>query len=530
MSAEPVDKATFLKGYDNAVPVNPPGEPLPNARRFVRDQYHHPERPLLAHQGGVFYHYNGTCWPMLDDAEIRAQLYSYFDTKIYVEEAKSGPVTKPYAPNRYKVADLVDAMKAVVHVSVNTTTPSWLAGRSTLPADEFVACANGLIHVPTRMLYPHTPTLYVHHSIGFEFNPTAPAPVRWLAFLDELWPGDSGSVATLQELFGYLVAGDTRLQKMFLLVGPKRSGKGTIARIVKALLGAHNVAGPTLASLGTNFGLSPLIGKPVAIVADARLKASDTSIVTERLLSISGEDTLTVDRKYREPWTGQIPARVLILSNELPRLSDSSGALASRFVVLTMTTSFYGRENPNLTAELSIELPGIFNWALDGLERLRDRGRFVQPTASEDAIRELEDLGSPVGAFVRDECAIGAEFTVSVNALYDAWKAWCEEHGRHASNAQIFGRDLRAAFPGVRVVRPRADDGTRQRHYQGVGMVRSGPRTRAMYPEQRGGDVTADSRQYSDVDRGPSRTTCAKCDGEGCEYCGEWKAADGTPL
>ena len=54
------------------------------------------------------------------------------------------------------------------------------------------------------------------------------------------------------------------------------------------------------------------------------------SIVVERLLSISGEDTLTVDRKYREPWTGQLPTRIVILSNELPRLTDSSGALASR--------------------------------------------------------------------------------------------------------------------------------------------------------------------------------------------------------
>jgi putative DNA primase/helicase len=57
--------------------------------------------------------------------------------------------------------------------------------------------------------------------------------------------------------------------------------------------------------------------------------------VVERLLSITGEDTLTIDRKYREPWTGRLPTRFMILTNELPRFSDSSGALASRFVVST---------------------------------------------------------------------------------------------------------------------------------------------------------------------------------------------------
>ena len=60
--------------------------------------------------------------------------------------------------------------------------------------------------------------------------------------------------------------------------------------------------------------------------------------VVERLLSISGEDTLTIDRKYRDPWTGQLPTRFLVISNELPRFGDASGAIATRFVMLTLRT------------------------------------------------------------------------------------------------------------------------------------------------------------------------------------------------
>ena len=79
---------------------------------------------------------------------------------------------------------------------------------------------------------------------------------------------------------------------MFLFVGPKRAGKGTIGRVLTGLLGAHNVAAPTLAGLSTNFGLSPLIGKPLGLVSDARLSGRpDSNIVVERLLSVSGEDS-----------------------------------------------------------------------------------------------------------------------------------------------------------------------------------------------------------------------------------------------
>ena len=104
----------------------------------------------------------------------------------------------------------------------------------------------------------------------------------------------------MQEWFGYVLSGRTDVEKILLMIGPARSGKGTIARILAAMVGRGHVAGPTLASLQTNFGLSPLLGKPLAIVSDARL-GSNTNVpaVVERLLAISGEDMLTIDRKYR---------------------------------------------------------------------------------------------------------------------------------------------------------------------------------------------------------------------------------------
>ena len=81
-------------------------------------------------------------------------------------------------------------------------------------------------------------------------------------------------------MLGHLLAGDTSQQKMFLLVGPKRGGKGTIGRVWPGLLGAHQVGAPTLASLSTNFGLQPLIGKPLALISDARLSTkADSKIV-----------------------------------------------------------------------------------------------------------------------------------------------------------------------------------------------------------------------------------------------------------
>ena len=136
--------------------------------------------------------------------------------------------------------------------------------------------------------------------------------------------------------------------------------------------------------------------KSLAIISDARLGGrTDSQVVVERLLSISGEDALTIDRKNLEPITVKLPTRLVIFSNELPRLGDSSGALAGRMILLRLTRSFYGQEDTGLTDRLLGELPGILNWAIAGWQRLRERGRFRQPTAADEMVDELSDLAKP---------------------------------------------------------------------------------------------------------------------------------------
>ncbi|MEI9805362.1 MAG: hypothetical protein WDN48_14225 [Pseudolabrys sp.] len=128
----------------------------------------------------------------------------------------------------------------------------------------------------------------------------------------------------------------------------------------------------------------------MAIVSDARIGArTDKSAIVERLLSISGEDTMTVARKFREAWHGRLLTRFMVLTNELPSLSDGSGALAGRFIVLMLKNSFFGREDPALTNKLTAELSGILNWAIAGYRRLRKRGHFIMPKSSLDAVDDM---------------------------------------------------------------------------------------------------------------------------------------------
>src|SRR4029077_3176971 len=106
---------------------------------------------------------------------------------------------------------------------------------------------------------------------------------RFDAFLNEVWGHDKDCSDTLQEVFGYFLSCDTSQEKIFLIVGPRRGGKGTIVSVLTALLGSDNTTFQQLASLSGEFGRWPLIDKTLAVVADARLKSTDTHRPTETL-------------------------------------------------------------------------------------------------------------------------------------------------------------------------------------------------------------------------------------------------------
>lgn len=441
----------------------PPSRPMPVGRAFVKNCCLSNNLLTLRYWRGAWWRWEVSHWIEVEDRAVRRSLYLFTEKALY---STDGGKTEQWSPNRHKISDLHDALSAICLLRNNRDQPSWLDDRTT---GVIVSVRNGLLDVERRELLPHTPQFFNQTSVPFDYEPEASQPDRWLSFLKELWPKEADAINVLAEWFGYVISGRLDLHKIMLMVGPTRGGKGAIARVLGALIGRQNVAGPTLNSLAGEFGLAPLIGKPLAIVSDARFVGKNGSVVVERLLSISGEDTLTVNRKYRDQWTGKLPCRLHIISNELPRLGDASTAVVGRIVLLLLSSSWLGKEDHGLERALHTELTSILNWALAGLYRLtvENNNRFTRLSSADEAIIAMRDLASPVAAFVREKCQVGHDKEIKVDELYAAYRFWCDDNGHAKATKQTFGRDLRAALPRVSVKRPRELD-TRFRSYIGI--------------------------------------------------------------
>ncbi|MDO8795076.1 MAG: phage/plasmid primase, P4 family [Vicinamibacterales bacterium] len=454
-----------------------PGDPMPSAEAFVVRAYTVDDIHTLHHQSGVFYGYQpeAGAYQHRDEPTVRADLYKFLKpAQRWIAATSATPRhLAPFQPTKSKVENVLDALRAVCNLPTSQMPPYWLhRAYGDLDPRDMLAFTNGLLHVPTRTLYMPTPHFFTLNGLDFAYDPWAQAPAAWLTFLKQLWPSDSSSIEMLQEMFGYLLTPDTSFQKGFMLHGPKRSGKGIIGRIVRRLVGERNACSPTLAAFGESFGKQVLIGKTLAAISDARISLrTDTAKVAETLLSIIGEDAQTVARKFLEDWNGPLYVRFLILTNELPHINDASGALASRFLLLTLTESFYGKEDLNLFNTLAPELPSIALWALEGRDRLYKRGHFVQPTSADQLRQELEDLSSPVGVFLRTHTVCEPGATVPKKTLFAQWGLWCSAHGvEHAGTDATFGRNVRAILPSIRD-HLLGGRGAQERHWEGVRLI-----------------------------------------------------------
>jgi putative DNA primase/helicase len=423
--------------------------PLPIARMLLKEKFTDKKgRLTIRRYNDQFYRFKGASYERYEDEDLKAVLYAFLD-KLFISKKNA------YEPFNPKIQDLKEIKSALgaldCLVDRKHSLPVWLGPGYELEPHKVAVLNDGLLDLEIRELYPPNPDFFNVNSLPVSFDKNFGEPLEWLRFLGQLWPNDPESIKCLQEIFGYLLCSDTRQQKIFLICGPRRAGKGIIAKILEKLIGSDNICAPKLSRMDQNFASQTFIEKSLAIFSDARVSGrSDDISVVEDLLTISGNDTVNIHRKHKTDWIGRLGTRFLLFSNEIPQLRDSSGALAGRLIALELKNSFYGKEDLDLIVKLSDEIPGILNWSVDGWGSLENRGYFVQPRSGSELLQDFEGLSSPIAQFVNDRCILHCDNYVSSKALFDSWVSWCDETGiKIQGTTQQLGRNLKAAFPGL---------------------------------------------------------------------------------
>lgn len=348
------------------------------------------------------------------------------------------------------VANTIEAIAVRTRLPDKTDLDTWVDGRSATPV---LSVENGLLDPVARTLVPHDTDWLSTAKLPVTYDPNAPKPAKWLALLDQLMQGDAEKINVIQEMFGACLDRGLNLKWFGALSGPGDNGKSVVLAVLRFLLGEDNCSSVNLDELTTNrFAAFSLFGKLANIIGDqGHFESRDEG----RLKTLTGGDLVTFEQKGKDPFSAVNRAKLIFAANSMPSFAEKTDAVWTRLIPVPFEyTVPAGKKNPALlTPEYwADELPGILNWALDGLARLRVEGWFSGCVRCELLKGQTRLDSNPARLFLTEEYKYAGNEAdrITVDELYRSYKTWCD-HGGYTRplTKQRFGKEVRAAFPEV---------------------------------------------------------------------------------
>lgn len=307
-----------------------------------------------------------------------------------------------------------------------------------------ICLRNGTLDPTTGELLPHSPQHYLCNSVAIHFDASADCPL-WLKTLAEIFEPDADrdlKIQLLQEFIGYCLVADTSIHKFLWLVGGGGNGKSLILSILTALIGKDNISNAQIERFDRAFVRAELQGKLVNISSEMSAEATVSDGYVKQIVS---GDIIEAERKYQPSFDFKPYARLIAATNTLPRLLDHSDGFFRRAMILRFNRQFACHEqDKSREQKLIAELPGILNWALEGRNRLYERGDFDLPPSCRQELGKYRVDSDPIRQFADDHLEPSADHDQWINAgdLYECYRNWSEDNGCKTLGSPAFKQRL----------------------------------------------------------------------------------------
>ena len=383
---------------------------------------------LLYNEKISFFQYNGTHWTSKTDTEISR----------YIAEALGPYATGP------KISSILKVIKSdvVTNKLFNVN-----------PVINFI---NGTLEIePTINFREHRADDCCTYCLDYPYNPSAHSS-EWTTFLDTVTNHDDKKICLLQELSGYVLFPDNRLQKCAVLIGSGANGKSVFLNVLTKIFGSQNVSNVEMSSLSQDFQVIQLMNSMLNISAETRTNVAGAE---SKFKQITAGDEISACYKGKDYITFRPRAKMFLACNEYVKSSDTTEGWTRRFCFVDFPMHFVEIPNPNNPEELPIDrdiemklttkeqLSAIFNWVLQGYEMLKACGYFTEPEDQKAINEEFKELSNPLIEFVKE---IEIDIPLSSHQLYDRYKDWCIDSGHNALARNTFSKRVTKALKEYR--------------------------------------------------------------------------------
>lgn len=384
----------------------------------------HKGKGLVLNTNGQFWRYNGKFWTTV--------------TKQYVGQ---------------KITEVLDDMRKKVDIPVKENA---LVGEATSIIERLAAvcddilrlkekpfpvinCMNGELWIKsdgTGKLRPHKPKSYLLQVLDVEYSPGAECPLFDKSIRQTFSNFDDVEdiVRHFEEYMGYVLHPDKRPAKWWLFKGPGGDGKTTLMKILSALLGEavlpESIEKFKGGAGGDNHAFANLVGKLLIYDDDMN---RNTVLPDGTLKQLSEDGDLTANPKGFPAFRFKKVCTVTMLSNGYPKTRDLTRGFRRRAAVIPFNKGFHENGAIMDLAEQIIEkeLAGVLNRALQGLQRLRERGDFREPQSCILARETWLSESNTIALFAKERIEITGKDQdhVDLSELYMSYNDWCIQYG-----------------------------------------------------------------------------------------------------
>ena len=427
-------------------------------RAFLNKYYVEDGMCTLKNWNGDFYSYEDKVYRRLQIDEIKSKIGQFV-----LNDRPDLRKKKPSVAQR----EVFESLYAYTIIPFKEDMPFYSRGISKMNSSlksqkkfNYLRLINGVLdlsRVSDIELRPHTMNLFSTIKLSYDFDKDRDCP-KWKKFLRETF-SEKEVIDMVQEWFGYNLANHNKHQKFLLCVGNGANGKSVFLKVLSLMIGKGNYASVGLENFDPKrtFALSCLQGKMANIVNDLNeIKKTGEGLLKQ---FVAGEP-ITVERKYRDHFEMMPIAKLTMATNILPRFMDRSDGVWRRLILLSFRNQIMdeSKQDKNLMSDewwiKSKELPGILNWAIEGLIRLEERGKFSLPSSIRNDIQAYKDSSNAAVLFLKAFVEEDSKFETNgfpTSWLYSDYKLHCESNGYRPLNSQNFATEVKNLFPDARV-------------------------------------------------------------------------------
>lgn len=280
-------------------------------------------------------------------------------------------------------------------------------------------------------LRPFNPDDFLTYQLPFSYDPDAKAPL-FEKFLNEVLP-DVQRQNVLAEFMGLVFikhgSESLKIEKALILHGTGANGKSVFFEVVSALLGTNNVSNYSMQSLTNENGYfrARLANKLVNYASEINGK-----LESSYFKQLTSGEPIEARLPYGSPMILTDYARLIFNVNQLPKDVEHTNAFFRRFLIIPFEITIpESQQDKTLHSKIiDKELAGVFNWVLDGLERLLNQKGFSECEASQLAVNQYKLESDSVQLFLTDnDYEPDPINSTLIKDIYLSYRTYCNEDG-----------------------------------------------------------------------------------------------------